>query len=116
MAADLETRRLFEDVLGCKWTLGILDALSAGVVRPGRLRRSLPGLTTKVLQQRLRKLERFGIATRRRVAEKPLHVEYQLTRKGRHLVRVVDGVRRFAATWSGDAGAPVPRPPEPQSR
>jgi DNA-binding HxlR family transcriptional regulator len=66
----------------------------------------MPGLTTKVLQQRLRKLERFGLAARRLVAEKPLHVESRLTRKGRHLVRVVQGVRRFAAAW-GEEGAPA---------
>uniref|UniRef100_A0A832MJ40 Transcriptional regulator n=1 Tax=Eiseniibacteriota bacterium TaxID=2212470 RepID=A0A832MJ40_UNCEI len=107
MPVSLESRRLFEDVLGCKWTLGILGALAEGVVRPGRLRRALPGLSPKVMQQRLAKLERFGLATRRVVAEKPLHVEYRLTRKGRELVRIVAGVRRFAERWevAGDAPA-----------
>lgn len=100
MTVDLETRRLFEDVLGCKWTLAILDQLQTDVRRPGRLRRAIPGLTTKVLQQRLRKLERYGLALRRLVAEKPLHVEYRLTPKGRQLCRLVAGVRKFASIGS----------------
>jgi DNA-binding HxlR family transcriptional regulator len=105
MTLDLETRRLFEDVLGCKWTLGILDQLGSGTVRPGRLRRALPGLTTKVMQQRLKKLERFGLATRFVVAEKPLHVEYRLTAKGRQLSRIVDRVRRYSTAWGSNAAA-----------
>lgn len=105
----LDTRRLFEDVLGCKWTLAILGAMRRGIARPGRLRRSHPGLTDKVLQQRLRKLERFGLAVRMPIGEKPLHVEYRLTAKGRSLCRLIDGVNRFASRWPselpGDVGA-----------
>lgn len=104
MSADLETRRLFEDVLGCKWTLAILGAMQDGVTRPGQLRRSMSGLTTKVMQQRLRKLERFGLITRSLLAEKPLHVEYRLTAKGRELCRVVARVRVFAGRWSEAEG------------
>lgn len=96
---DTEIRRLFEDVLGCKWTLAILGALQSGAMRPGSLRRGLPGLTMKVMQQRLRKLEGFGLAQRRLVSAKPLHVEYRLTPKGRELCRVVSGVQRFASKW-----------------
>ena len=100
MVMTLETRRLFEDVLGCKWTLAILGSLAAGVVRPGQLRRSMAGLTTKVLQQRLKKLERFALVTRRLLAERPLHVEYRLTPKGRQLCRLIAGIERYAARWS----------------
>lgn len=96
-----ETRRLFEDVLGCKWTLGVLGALADGVTRPGRLLRAIPGLTPKVMQQRLRKLERFGLLTRRLVAQKPLHVEYRLTAKGRQLCRIVAGIERFHDRFAG---------------
>lgn len=101
MTVAVETRRLFEDVLGCKWTLAVLDQLEAGNVRPGGIRRAIPGVTPKVLQQRLRKLERHGLAARRLIAEKPLHVEYRLTPKGRRLCRLVGGVRRFAEAWPG---------------
>lgn len=95
----IEIRRLFEDVLGCKWTLAILGAMRIGVTRPGQLRRAHAGLTDKVLQQRLRKLERFGLAVRVALAQKPLHVEYRLTAKGRQLCRLIDGVARFAERW-----------------
>lgn len=94
-----DTRRLFEDVLGCKWTLAILTQVRQGVQRPGQLRRSIPGLAAKVMQQRLRKLERYELVTRRLLSERPMHVEYRLTPKGRQLCRLVQGVERFAARW-----------------
>jgi DNA-binding HxlR family transcriptional regulator len=96
-----DAMRLFEDVLGCKWTLGVLDALHAGTLRPGAIRRAIPGLTTKVLQQRLKKLERFGLIVRRLVADRPLHVEYRLTPKGRALWRQIAGVQRVAEQFRG---------------
>ena len=99
MTVELETRRMFEEVLGCKWTLAILDALADGVARPGRLRRAMAGLTSKVLQDRLRKLERLGLVKRELMAQKPLHVEYRLTRKGRELSRIVTRLRGFADRW-----------------
>jgi DNA-binding HxlR family transcriptional regulator len=99
MSTDLETRRLFEEVLGCKWTLAVLGRLQSGIVRPGALERAIPGITTKVLHQRLRKLERFALVQRRLVADRPLHVEYALTPKGRQLVRLVDAVQRYALRW-----------------
>lgn len=102
MTVELETRRMFEEVLGCKWTLAILDALAAGVARPGKLRRAMAGLTSKVLQDRLRKLERFELVKRELVTQKPLHVEYRLTRKGRELSRIVVRLRGFADRWSAE--------------
>lgn len=103
-----EARRLFEDVLGCKWTLAVLIAIDAGTVRPGGLRRAIPGITTKVLQERLKKLERFGLLTRQLLSEKPLHVEYRPTRKGRELRRLIAGVERHAERWA-EAPSLVPR-------
>lgn len=99
MSIDPDAQRLFEDVLGCKWTLAVLHEIAGGTVRPGRLRRAVPGLSTKVMQQRLRKLERYGLVSRRLVAAKPLHVEYRLTTKGRQLHRVVASVERVAGRW-----------------
>lgn len=93
---------MFEEVLGCKWTLAILDALAEGVARPGRLRRAMSGLTSKVLQDRLKKLERLALVKRVLVAEKPLHVEYRLTRKGRELSRIVTRLRGFADRWGSE--------------
>ncbi len=88
---------MVEDVIGCKWTLRVLGRIRAGTHRPGAIRADLDGLTTKVLNERLRKLARFGIVARRAYPEVPPRVEYTLTPLGRRFVRLLDQVERLQA-------------------
>jgi DNA-binding HxlR family transcriptional regulator len=76
--------RLLEIVEG-KWTLLLLRHLFNGVKRFGVLRRVLHPISPKTLTERLRLLEERGIVTRTMYSEVPLHVEYQLTERGRRL-------------------------------
>lgn len=85
--------RMVEDIVGCKWSLTVLGLVSGGVSRPGAMQRRVPGLTAKVLNERLRKLLRFGIIERHVFAEVPPRVEYTLTDFGRRF----DGVLREIA-------------------
>src|SRR5690606_2481412 len=73
--------RSLEDVVGCKWSAAVVGALSRGVNRPGRLERYIPGISTKVLTERLRRLVDYGLATRIDCSQAVLHVEYRLTAK-----------------------------------
>ena len=75
--------RMVEDIVGCKWSLTVLGMIADGVQRPGAMQRRVPGLTAKVLNERLRKLLRFGIIEREIFAEVPPRVEYRLTPFGR---------------------------------
>ncbi|RMH38256.1 MAG: transcriptional regulator [Nitrospirae bacterium] len=79
-----------EKVLGCKWMLQILHHISKNVNRPSALERAIPGLTTKVLNERLRTLLRFGILEKNSFRESPPRVEYRLTRFGRRLVSILE--------------------------
>lgn len=88
------------DILRCKWTLAVLDALAQGVNRPGQIVRALPGLTTKVLYERVHKLERYGLLTRRAYPETPPRVEYELTERGRQLLALIRQIREFAHEWA----------------
>ena len=72
--------------------------LPDGVSRPGAMQRRVSGLTAKVLNERLRKLLRFGIIERHVFAEVPPRVEYSLTAFGRKF----DGVLKEIAAL--DAG------------
>jgi hypothetical protein len=63
--------RMVEDIVGCKWSLYVLDLISRGVNRPGEMQRSYHGVTTKVLNERLRKLTKFGVLERHAYAEVP---------------------------------------------
>lgn len=87
------------EVLKCKWTLAILDAIARGVNRPGRLERELPGLTTKVLNERIRKLERYGILVRKVYPEVPPRVEYEFTPRGERLRVLICHVQEFVRQW-----------------
>src|SRR3982750_3711754 len=80
--------RMVEDIVGCKWSLTVLGLIADGVQRPGAMQRRTAGLTAKVLNERLRKLLRFGIIERQVYAEVPPRVEYRLAGFGRRF----DGV------------------------
>jgi DNA-binding HxlR family transcriptional regulator len=90
LRAGAGAARMVEDVVGCKWSLTVLGLVAGGVSRPGAMQRRVPGLTAKVLNERLRKLLRFGIIERHVFAEVPPRVEYTLTDFGRRF----DGVLR----------------------
>lgn len=83
---------MVEQVLGCKWTVRVLGSIRAGVYRPGAMEREITGISTKVLNERLRKLTRFGIVERRAYPEIPPRVEYRLSRFGRQFTRILDAV------------------------
>ncbi|WP_207933406.1 helix-turn-helix domain-containing protein, partial [Actinomadura sp. GC306] len=70
------------DVVGGKWKALILWALDERLHRFGELRRSLPGVSEKVLTQQLRELEADGIVRRTVFDETPPRVEYELTEEG----------------------------------
>lgn len=104
-AAAPGAARMVEDIVGCKWSLIVLDLVTRGVARPGAMQREVPGLTAKVLNERLRKLIRFGLIEREVFAEVPPHVEYRLTPLGR---RFGDILERISAL-DRELGAPLSR-------
>ncbi len=71
-----------EDVIGCKWSAGVVAAIGEGVRRPGELERYIPGISKKILNERLRKLLDFGIIEREDIPDTVPHVEYSLTPTG----------------------------------
>lgn len=91
-SSAFSVQEMFEKCLGCKWTLHVLTQVRAGVVRPGQLERSAEGLTTKVLNERLTKLMRYGILEKETFAEIPPRVEYRLTEFGQEFVSIVDQI------------------------
>ena len=62
--SERTTYRRLEDVVGCKWSAAIGAALGRGVHRPGQLERFIPGISTKVLTERLRRMLAYGLITR----------------------------------------------------
>jgi len=83
---------MVEDIFGCKWSLAVLGAVREGVRRPGAMERAIGGVSKKVLNERLRKLERFGILEKRSYPEVPPRVEYRLTRFGERFSALMESV------------------------
>jgi DNA-binding HxlR family transcriptional regulator len=98
--SERATYRSLEDVIGCKWPAAIVVALGRGVHRPGRLERFIPGISTKVLTERLRKMLAYGLITRTEYAGLPARVEYHLTPIGQKLASVIEQLRAVEAELS----------------
>lgn len=92
MRAPPSVARMVEDIVGCKWSLTVLDLVRRGVNRPGAMEHSIEGLTAKVLNERLRKLVRFGILEKTSYPEVPPRVEYRLTEFGRRFSGILDQI------------------------
>lgn len=90
--------RMVENVLGCKWSLTVLDLVRQGVCRPGAMERSVAGLTTKVLNERLRKLVDYEILQREAYPEIPPRVEYKLTVFGAKFVNILETIQELDRT------------------
>ena len=86
-------------VLGKKWTGLILRALMDGPRRFTEISGYVPGLSDRLLSQRLQELEMAGILKRRVYDQKPVLVEYDLTDKGRDLRQVVEAIQCWADRW-----------------
>ncbi len=83
---------MVEDIVGCKWSLTVLNLVRCGICRPGAMEHAVPGLSAKVLNERLRKLVRFGILEKEVHAEVPPRVEYHLTVFGGRFAVLLDHI------------------------
>ena len=69
-------------LIGDKWKILIIRDLLTGTKRFGELRKSLNGISQKVLPNNLRDIEKSGLVHREAFAEVPPRVEYSLTETG----------------------------------
>lgn len=92
-AAPQSYYRRLEDVLGCKWSVSVLQSIAEGVQRPGALERHIAGISTKVLSERLRKLEAYGLIAKAVFDSMPPRTEYTLTDHGTKVVAILQQVR-----------------------
>ncbi|NQZ07062.1 MAG: helix-turn-helix transcriptional regulator [Algicola sp.] len=87
-----QAARLVETIFGCKWSLTVFNLLANGINRPGEMVRSVEGLSTKVLNDCLRKNVEFGILDKCSYPEIPPRVEYQVTPFGDKFLKVVEQI------------------------
>ncbi len=89
------TARMVETIYGCKWSLTVYQLLANGINRPGEMVRTTEGLTTKVLNECLRKNTKFGILERVTYSEVPPRVEYKVTQFGTKFIRILDELQQL---------------------
>ncbi|MFC1747220.1 winged helix-turn-helix transcriptional regulator [Pseudomonadota bacterium] len=82
--------RMVETIYGCKWSLTVYQLLASGINRPGAMVNNVEGLTTKVLNECLKKNVAFGILERVTYNEVPPRVEYKVTQFGTKFIRILD--------------------------
>lgn len=83
-----------------------MEAIARGINRPGRLERELNGLTAKVLNDRIHKLERYGVLVRHTYPEIPPRVEYEFTEQGRQLLDLIWTMGEFVDRWRESVNQP----------
>lgn len=79
-------------LIGDKWKILILRDLLTGTKRFGELKKSVTGITQKVLTSNLRAMEFSGLLTREVFAEVPPRVEYTLTDTGYSLEPILNSM------------------------
>ena len=94
-SADCPTRQILDRV-GDKWAVLILLLLREEPMRFNQLRRTIEGISQKMLSQVLKSLERDGLIKRRVFATVPVTVEYSITELGQTLAGAVDPLRDWA--------------------
>ena len=82
--------------IGDKWTVLVVQTLSAGPKRFNELRREIPRVSQRMLTLTLRNLERDGLVNRTVTPTIPPRVDYELTELGRSLQKPICGL----ATWA----------------
>ena len=82
------------------WTTYILWVLSDdGPQRFGALKRAVPGISTRVLTERLRMLQAAGVIWRDQTQTIPPAVTYGLTKRGEDLRQVLNSLGEIAQRW-----------------
>ena len=85
--------------VGDKWSVQIVALLGEGPMRFSELRRSIEGISQRMLTLTVRGLERDGLITRTVFPEIPPRVEYELTRLGKTLLEPISALADWAEAY-----------------
>jgi DNA-binding HxlR family transcriptional regulator len=95
------------ELIGKRWTGAVVKALLPGPARFNQLLTGIPGISDRVLTERLRELETEGLVERLVDPGPPVRVSYRLTAPGRALEPVLAAIVDWAEDWLTPAAAAV---------
>lgn len=87
------------ELIGRRWSGVIIRAMIHGATRFSDIQAAIPGISDRLISERLKELESEGVVVRTVVPSTPVRVDYALTDKGRALGDVVAAVAAWAETW-----------------
>ena len=87
------------ELIGKRWTGAVVKALLPGPARFNQLLAGIPGISDRVLTERLRELESESIVERLVDPGPPVRVSYRLTSRGHALEPVLAAVSEWAESW-----------------
>jgi len=89
------------ELIGRRWTGAIVRLLLTGPHRFNELLAAIPGISDRLLTERLRELEHEELIVRRVEPGSPVKVIYELTCAGAELKETLDALGRWAERWIG---------------
>lgn len=84
------------EILGRRWNPQVISVLLVGSARFGEIRDRVPGISDNLLAERLRQLEDDGIVLRTVYDDRPVRIEYSLTKAGMGLEEAIDALAHWA--------------------
>ncbi|MBN2605496.1 MAG: helix-turn-helix transcriptional regulator [Bacilli bacterium] len=88
------------EILGKKWIGLILFSLLQGPRKFTEIEKYIPGLSGRMLTERLKELETRKIVKKNVYAETPVRIEYELTPKGSELSSTFEAIAIWAEKWN----------------
>ena len=87
------------ELVGRRWTGVIVRSMMHGAIRFSDISAAIPGLSDRLLSERLKELEAQGVVARQVYPETPVRIEYRLTEKGASLLATVEAIAAWAEQW-----------------
>ena len=87
------------ELIGRRWTGAIISVMLGGPQCFNEMLAAVPGLSDRLLTERLRELESEGLVRRTVLPGPPVRVSYELTEAGKCLEPVVESLGRWAERW-----------------
>lgn len=87
------------ELIGKRWSSGILLAIARGASRFSEIIAAVPGLSDRLLAQRVKELEASGLVHRDVIASTPVQVRYRLTASGNDLLDSLQPLVGWGQRW-----------------
>ena|SRR5437764_10237143 len=87
------------ELIGRRWSGAIISVMLRGPQCFNEMLTAVPGLSDRLLTERLRELESEGLVRRTVLPGPPVRVSYELTEAGKSLEPVIESLGRWAERW-----------------